>query len=44
VGFRRHEYLRLYLLKERELYQGLNEMESFNNFLQGRIYVRSTDL
>jgi hypothetical protein len=37
--FRRHEYLKLYLMKERTLYSNLNEMEFFNNFLQGNIYV-----
>lgn len=37
--FRRHEYLKLYLMKEKELYSSLNEMEFFNNFLQGNIYV-----
>lgn len=42
--FRRHEYLKLYLFKERELYGALNEMEYFNNFLQGRIFVRTEDL
>jgi hypothetical protein len=42
--FKRHEYLKLYLMKEKELYHNLNEMEFFNNFLQGKIYVRKDDL
>jgi len=42
--YRRHEYLKLYLIKERELYTNLNQMEFFNNFLQGNIYVRTEDL
>lgn len=31
-------------MKERELYLSLNEMDFFNNFLQGKIYVRKDDL
>lgn len=27
------------MLKEKELYSNLNEMEFFNNFLQSNIYV-----
>lgn len=42
--FRRHEYLKLYLIKEKELYENLNEFELFNNFLQGEIYVRTDDI
>ena len=42
--FRRHEYLKLYLMKERTLYGSLNEMEFFNNFLQGSVYVRTQDI
>lgn len=42
--FKRYEYLKLYLMKERELYLSLNEMDFFNNFLQGKIYVRKEDL
>lgn len=43
-SFRKCEYRKLYLLKEQEIYTNLNEMEFFNNFLQGSIYVRNRDL
>ena len=42
--FRKYEYRKFYLLKEQNLYSNLNEMEFFNNFLQGSIYVRIQDI
>lgn len=43
-AFRTYEYLKLYLLKEKDLYGALNEMALFNNFLSGEIYVRKEDV
>lgn len=31
-------------MKERELYNNLNEMEVYNNFLKGKIYIRKDDI
>lgn len=42
--FRAYEYLKLYLLKEKDLYGCLNEMNLFNNFLTGSIYLRKDDV
>ena len=42
--FRAYEYMKLYLLKEKDLYGSLNEMNLFNNFLSGEIYVRKDDV
>ncbi len=42
--FKVFQYLKLYLVKERDLYESLNEMELYNNFLKGYIYVRKEDL
>jgi len=39
--FRLIIYMKLYLIKERELYESLNEMEFFNNFLKAEIYVKN---
>lgn len=33
------EYLKIFIIKEREIYHQLNQMELFNNFIKGRIYI-----
>lgn len=35
--------MKVYLLRELEIYTNLREMDIYNNFLQGEIYVRYTD-
>jgi len=35
--------MKVYLLRELEIYSNLREMDVYNNFLQGEIYVRYTD-
>lgn len=35
--------MKIYLLREFEIYSNLREMDVYNNFLQGEIYVRYTD-
>jgi len=35
--------MKVYLLRELEIYTNLREMDVYNNFLQGEIYVRYTD-
>ena len=35
--------MKVYLLREFEIYLNLREMDVYNNFLQGEIYVRYTD-
>lgn len=37
------EYLKVFMLKEREIYHQLNQMDLFNNFVQGRIYIPDKD-
>ncbi len=37
------EYLKVFMLKEREIYHQLNQMDLFNNFIQGRIYIPDKD-
>lgn len=37
------EMMKVYLLRELEIYSNLREMDVYNNFLQGEIYVRYTD-
>jgi hypothetical protein len=32
------------MMKEKDLYSTLNEMELFSNFLQGKVYVRTCDV
>ena len=36
-------WIKIYLLREFEIYSNLREMDVYNNFLQGEIYVRYTD-
>lgn len=35
--------MKVYLLRELEIYSNLREMDVYNNFLQGEVYVRYTD-
>lgn len=35
--------MKVYLLRELEIYTNLREMDVYNNFLQGEVYVRYTD-
>lgn len=35
--------MKVYLLRELEIYTNFREMDVYNNFLQGEIYVRYTD-
>lgn len=42
--FKKIENQKLYLMKEKQIYLQLNEMELYNNFLQGEIYVRKADV
>lgn len=35
--------MKVYLLRELEIYTNLREMDVYNNFLQGEIYVRYAD-
>lgn len=37
------EMMKIYLLKELEIYNNLKEMDVYNNFLQGEIYLRYED-
>jgi hypothetical protein len=41
--FTRIEYLKVFMIKEREIYHQLNQMDLFNNFIQGRIYISNKD-
>ena len=36
--------MKVYLLRELEIYTNLREMDVYNNFLQGEIYVKYTEV